>query len=244
MRLSSLICLSLALGPIALPGQQPASPSASPTASPSASPSASLAAIVRPRYSGERAKETVAFLDQFARWPGNRGFDASIDHIAQRLERAGYVLQDKAKSGDRLTYRIERYPMSAPAWEAVDAEVRVAGAGAPALQWKTNRNMLATNSFATPALGVDAELVDVGTFTAAALDKIDVQGKIVMADGRVGQLFTEAVVKRGGEERVQAAARVAGDADAGGVHVVPCEQVVNGPHAVPDHPARDGFAER
>ena len=185
MRLSSLFCLSLAIGPVSLLGQQ------------ASSPSAGLFGLVRPRYSGDRAKETVAFLDQFARWPGNRGFDASIDHIAQRLERAGYVLQDKAKSGDRLTYRIERYPMSVPAWEAVGAEVRVAGAAAPALQWTTNRNMLATNSFATPAGGVDAELVDVGAFSTAALDQVDIKGKIVMADGRLGQLFTEAVVKRG-----------------------------------------------
>ncbi len=189
MRLSSLLLFSLALGPVSLPGQQ--------ASSPSASPAAGLFGLVRPRYSGDRAKETVAFLDQFARWPGNRGFDASIDHLAQRLERAGYVLQDKAKSGDRLTYRIERYPMSAPAWEAVGAEVRVAGAAVPALQWTTNRNMLATNSFATPVGGVDAELVDLGVFSTAALDKVDVKGKIVMADGRLGQLFTEAVVRRG-----------------------------------------------
>ena len=30
-----------------------------------------LVALVAPRYSGARAKETVAFLDQFVRWPGN-----------------------------------------------------------------------------------------------------------------------------------------------------------------------------
>ena len=162
-----------------------------------ASPSAGLFALVRPRYSGDRAKETVAFLDQFARWPGNRGFEASIDHIAGRLENAGYVLQDRAKPADRLTYRIERYPMSAPAWEATSADVRIAGAAKPVFEWKTNRNMLATNSYATPVGGVGGELVDIGTFSPAALDKAGVKGKIVMADGRVGQLFNEAVVKRG-----------------------------------------------
>ncbi len=153
--------------------------------------------LVRPRYDGARAFETVAFLDQFARWPGAHGFDASIDHIAQRLEQAGYVRQERATPADRLTYRIERYPMNAPAWEATGAEVRVAGADAPVLQWKTNRNMLANNSFATPAGGVEAELIDVGAYSAAAMAKVDVKGKIVMADGRVGQLFAEAVGKRG-----------------------------------------------
>ncbi len=185
MRLPPLLLLICTTGPLALAAQQPVSPSAS------------VAALVRPRFSGERALETVAFLDQFARWPGSHGFDASIDHIAQRLEQAGYVKQASAKPTDRLVYRIERYPMTVPAWEAVSAEVRIVGAASPVLQWTTNRNMLTNNSFATPADGVDAELVDVGTFSAAALDKADVKGKIVMADGRVGQLFTEAVVKRG-----------------------------------------------
>jgi aminopeptidase YwaD len=188
MRLSTLLRFTLAAAPSLLPAQQ------------SASPSASTFALVRPRYSGERAKETVAFLDQYTRWPGNRGFEASIDHVVQRLEKAGYVLQAKALPADRLTYRVERYPMSVPAWEAVDADVRVAGtrgAVTPVLEWSTNRNMLATNSFATPANGVEAELVDIGAFSTAGLDHADVKGKIVMADGRIGQLFTEAVVKRG-----------------------------------------------
>jgi len=161
------------------------------------SPSAAAFALVRPRFDGARAFETVAFLDQYARWPGNRGFDASIDQIARRLEQAGFVPQDKARAGDRLTYRVERYPMNTPAWEPLGAEVRVAGAGAPVLEWRTNRNMLATNSFATPASGVDAELVDAGALSATALDRLDVKGKIVMADGRIGQLFAEAVTKRG-----------------------------------------------
>lgn len=185
MRLPTLLLLIGTSGPLALAAQQPVSPSAS------------VAALVRPRFSGERALETVAFLDQFARWPGSHGFDTSIDHIAQRLEQAGYVRQASAKPTDRLVYRIERYPMTVPAWEAVSAEVSIVGAASPVLQWTTNRNMLTNNSFATPAGGVNAELVDVGTFSAAALDKAEVKGKVVMADGRVGQLFTEAVVKRG-----------------------------------------------
>jgi aminopeptidase YwaD len=167
------------------------------TAATQASPSAALAAQVRPRFEGQRAYETVAFLDQFARWPGARGFDASIDHIAERLEQAGYVRQDKATARDRLTYRVERYPMSAPAWEAVNAEVQIAGESTPVLQYATNRNMLANNSFATPAGGIEAEVIDLGAYRPAALDSVDVRGKIVLADGRVGALFSDAVGKHG-----------------------------------------------
>lgn len=51
-------------------------------------------------------------------------------------------------------------------------------------------------------------------------------------------------VQCSGEERVQAAARVAGDPNAGGVDVFAGLEVVDGSHAVPDHPASDGFPER
>jgi hypothetical protein len=57
--------------------------------------------------------------------------------------------------------------------------------------------MVATNSFATPAGGVSAALVDGGRGTPAELDAADVKGKIVFAETNVGRAFTEAVVRRG-----------------------------------------------
>ena len=80
-------------------------------------------ALVRPRFDPSHAMETVAFLDRYVRWPGNAGFDSSIMHVAAKLAAAGYVERAAATSSDRLTYRIERYPMSRPAWEPVDASV-------------------------------------------------------------------------------------------------------------------------
>lgn len=160
------------------------------------SPTAPLAALVRPAYSGERAKETVAFLDRFVRWPGNRGVDASIAHIAERLEAAGYVRDDARSSRAPLTYRIERYPMAQPAWEPLDAALTIEGEREPVLRFATNRNMLATNSFSTPEGGVVAELVDVGRGTAAELDAANVRGKVVLATAGVGGVF-RAAVQRG-----------------------------------------------
>jgi aminopeptidase YwaD len=161
------------------------------------SPSSAFWPGVREHFSGDRAKETVAYLDQYVRWPGNRGFDASIAHIVQRLEKAGYVLESRANAAHRLTYRVERYPMAAPAWEPLGATLQLAGDAAPLLRFATNRNMLATNSFATPAAGIDAELVDAGTGTPAVLDSLNVRNKIVLARGNVGRLFAEAVTRRG-----------------------------------------------
>ncbi len=168
-----------------------------PCQSPSTSPTASLHALVAPRYSGDSAFATVAYLDQFVRWPGNRGYDASIAHIAARLESAGYTREDLAPPGAALVYRVERYPMVAPAWEPLDAVVGIEGEAAPVLRFATNRNMLATNSFATPVEGITAELVDAGRGSPAELDAAGVRGKVVLAETGVSRLFTEAVVRRG-----------------------------------------------
>ena len=75
--------------------------------------------LVRPLLNGDRAKETVAYLDRFVRWPGNPGFDSSIAHVAARLAAAGYVEQSAATPADRLTYRVERYPLPNAAWEQI-----------------------------------------------------------------------------------------------------------------------------
>ena len=197
-----LAVASLAFAGVLSAALPAATPAQAATASPSAAPpfssaSARLHRLVAPAFSGDSAYTTVAFLDQFVRWPGNRGFDASIAHIVERLERAGYVKEDRAPAGARLTYRVERYPMAQPAWEPLDAMLAIDGDAEPLLRFATNRNMLATNSHSTPPGGVTAELVDAGRGTAAELEKLDVRGKVVFAEAGVGRVFGEAVLKRG-----------------------------------------------
>lgn len=153
--------------------------------------------MVRPLYDGKRALETVAVLDEHVRWPGNHGFDISIDHIANQLEAMGYVQESDADSGDRLTYRVEEYPMSEPAWQPLDASITIDGESQPILEFATNRNMIAVGSYSTGWFGAKAELVYAGDGSAASLDALDVAGKIVMADGYVSDLVQEAIVIRG-----------------------------------------------
>lgn len=152
---------------------------------------ARLFALVRPEFSGDRALSTVAFVEQRWRWPGNRGFDESIDHVADQLRRAGYVDEKEATPGDRLTYRIEQRAMSAPAWEPLDASLTIVGDSAPLLRFATNRNMLAVNSSSTPLGGVEAEVVAVGK-GGEALDRVSLAGKIAFGEMNVGRLYTEA----------------------------------------------------
>ncbi len=169
---------------------------------------ADTADLVRAIYDGSKALETVAFLDQYIRWPGNRGFDASIDHVAGRLTAAGYILEDVAPVSARLTYRVEEYAMERPAWEPLAAAITIVGQSQPLLEFTTNRNMLAINSYATADGGVTAELVDAGGGTVVELDAADVAGKIVFVEARtpgelgivhglISSLMEDAVIARG-----------------------------------------------
>jgi len=153
--------------------------------------------LVRPIFSGQNAYDQVAFMDQYFRWPGNTGFNASIRRVEGILKTAGYVEESTAKPGDVLTYRIEHRPIRTPAWEPVNATVTIEGEHQPVLSFATNRNLLAINSFSTPESGVLAQVVDVGKGSAAEYDRTPVAGKIVLAEGNVGRVFGEAVQKRG-----------------------------------------------
>ena len=153
--------------------------------------------LVRTELSGDRARATVGFVEQFFRIPGNAGFDASIDSVIGVLRGGGFVEETRAAATDRLTYRVETYPMARPTWEPEDASLAIVGQAAPLLRFATNRNMIAINSHSTPAQGVEAEVVFVGRGTPAILDSIGVAGKIVFGETGIGALYREAVVRRG-----------------------------------------------
>ena len=153
--------------------------------------------LARAEYSGERARELVAYMGGWFRWPGNTAFDASMDRVVSQLRAAGYAQEDSAGKSARLVYRVERRPLRGPAWDLQGASLTIVGDRSPLLAMATNLNMLAINSYSTPDSGVFAEVVDVGKAAPADFDRVKVAGKIVLADAGVGQLFSEAVQKRG-----------------------------------------------
>jgi hypothetical protein len=150
----------------------------------------------RAEYSGERARAVVAFVEQFWRVPGNRGFNASIERVAEVLRAAGYVEQESARADAALTYRVEHRAMDRPTWDPVDASLAIVG-GETLLEYETNRNMLAINSFSTPPEGIEAQVVYAEDGSPARLDALDVAGKIVFAETSVSRLFRAAVIERG-----------------------------------------------
>jgi aminopeptidase YwaD len=200
LRVTSLAAASLAAASLALTSvlSAQAKPAATSFVQAGTAPQiAALFKLTRPEISGDRAKDVVVFMDQWFRWPGNTGFNSSLDHVEEILKNAGYVKEGAAAANQRLTYRIETRPLPNLAWDPVDASITVEGQSAPLMKWSTNRNMLAINSWSTPDSGVVAELVYAGKGSPAELDKANIKGKIVFVDAAVGRVFSEAVIKRG-----------------------------------------------
>jgi len=153
---------------------------------------------VRGELSGERALATTAFVAQYWRLPGNSGFNASLSRVAAILDSAGFVPEERAPAGTRLTYRIERRSMRGrPTWEPLDGSLTIVGHAEPILRYVTNRHMLGMYSTSTPPGGVEGELVDVGKGTSADFSRTSVAGKIVMGESSLRRLWTEAVKQRG-----------------------------------------------
>ena len=156
-------------------------------ASPPLPPSAERAySAVAPLIDGASPMEVVRFMDQYWRLAGNRGFNASLDHIKSRLDAAG------------LQTRVEEFPNRGKGWEYTVGTVVFADSGEVLLSRERDRVSLCINSFPTPAGGVNAPLMDVGAGGAASdYEGKDVKGAIVLGSANAGALWREAVVARG-----------------------------------------------
>lgn len=151
--------------------------------------------LVDENFNKQEAFKTVAFVEKYFRVVGNEGFNASIYHVAEKLEEAGFVNEESAKTSDRLTYRIEKRELARKTWEPVAASLKLAS-GIELLNFETNRNMIAINSFSTKG-EEDFEMVFVGDVKPKEYDDYDMEGKVVVGSGSARMIFQEAVVKRG-----------------------------------------------
>ena len=155
-------------------------------ASPRIAPGAERAYMaVRDQVDGNEAMEIVRFMDRFWRISGNPGFNASIDRVRDRLQAAG------------LTSRVEEFQGRGRGWDYEVGTVTFADTGEVLLSREKDHVSLCINSFATPAGGVDARLVDVGSGAAADFDGKDVKGAVVLSSAPVQQLWAQGVKARG-----------------------------------------------
>ncbi|MEB2782226.1 M28 family peptidase [Algoriphagus sp. C2-6-M1] len=151
--------------------------------------------LVRPEFKGDLAYETVAFVEKYWRIAGNTGFNNTVFRIAEQLEAAGYVLEEKATEADRFTFRIETRDMRQPTWEPVSASLKIVGSNENLLSSETNRNMIYQYSSSTPSEGISAEVFYIES--KKALSSLDVAGKILFSD-QVGYRTLQAAVNKKG----------------------------------------------
>ncbi|GAB3218506.1 M28 family peptidase [Algoriphagus aestuariicola] len=151
--------------------------------------------LVRPEFKGDLAYETVGFVEKYWRVAGNTGFNETVYRIAEKLETAGFVLEEKAKDSDRLTYQIETRKMDRPTWEPVSASLKILGSDEVLLSSETNRNMTYQYASSTPTEGVRGEVVYIAS--KEELDSKELSGKIVFSD-KVAYRNLQAAVKEKG----------------------------------------------
>jgi aminopeptidase YwaD len=153
---------------------------------------ANYSEVINKEFTGDLAFETTSFVEKYWRVVGNTGFNKTVFKIAEKLEKAGYVLEENATEKDILTYRIEKRPLKKPTWESVDAMITINNEKKPLLQHATNRNMIALNSYSTPKEGISAEVVHIKDLKN--ISNIDVKGKIVFAETSPYRIFKAAIV--------------------------------------------------
>ncbi|WP_425629828.1 M28 family peptidase [Cellulophaga lytica] len=151
--------------------------------------------LVVNEFTGDLAYNTTAFVEKYWRVVGNTGFNKSIHKVAEELEKAGFIKEEKANSSTILTYRIEERPLKRPTWESVVASLTIQGEKLPLLQNSTNSNMIALNSYSTPKKGVTAEVIYIAD--VSKLKDTNVKGKIVFVETSPAKVFNTAVVKGG-----------------------------------------------
>ena len=86
---------------------------------------ANYSEVINKEFTGDLAFETTSFVEKYWRVVGNTGFNKTVFKIAEKLEKAGYVLEENATEKDILTYRIEKRPLKKPTWESVDAMITI-----------------------------------------------------------------------------------------------------------------------
>jgi len=145
------------------------------------------------RFDERDAMSIVSFMDQYWRIAGNPGFNASIDHIRDRLLSGGYQT-----SGTVGLVRVDEFANTERGWDYRVGTVEFDGASErPLLSRERDRVALAINSFPTPPGGLVAPIVDVGRGTASDYEGKELKGAVVLGDAALNQLWQDAVKRRG-----------------------------------------------
>lgn len=145
--------------------------------------------LTRTGFKEDNAYKTTAFVEKYFRVPGNTGFNASIHYVENILKKAGFVEQKQNEQEAPLTYRIEKRSMTHNTWEPVHANIDLIGDPIPLISYQTNRNMIPINCGSTPIDGVTAEVIYLANIKPAAIEKLDLKGKIIFSENHPSELL-------------------------------------------------------
>jgi len=134
-------------------------------------------------FDAGRAMETVAFTDQFYRAPANDGYMAVLDHLEERLRKAGFGGDD-----ERFELREILGDMTAPAWTPKSGLVELLVPGAEPVQ--LHEFHIGTESDRT-ILPLGAPPCDVTGRVRLGLDELE-PGDIFVTNSDLGQVFARA----------------------------------------------------
>ncbi len=151
-------------------------------------------AAVAARFDDRDALTIVSFMDQYWRLAGNPGFNASIDHVRDRLTAAGF---EAPSSNAVATVRVDEFPNAGRGWDYRVGTLELEGDAEALLSRDRDRVSLAINSFSTPPGGLLAPLIDVGAGAPNDYAAKDIKGAVVLGDAPLGRLWQEAVKRRG-----------------------------------------------
>jgi hypothetical protein len=140
-----------------------------------------------PRIDVAGPMDLVRLMAPLWRVAGNPQFDRSLEWIAARLAAAG------------IRFRYDTIASNSQGWDMREAIVRFDGPeGEVVLSREQDRVPLAINSFSTPDGGVLLPLVDAGRgLESADYEGRRVEGAVVLADGPIGAVWSQAVKSRG-----------------------------------------------
>ncbi len=151
-------------------------------------------AAVAAQFDERDALSVVSFMDQYWRLAGNPGFNASIDHLRDRLAAAGFAATTGAAP---TSVRVDEFPNAGRGWDYRIGTLRIDGEQETLLSRDRDRVSLAINSFSTSPGGLVAPLVDVGGGNTSDYAGKEVKGAVVLGDASLGRLWQEAIKRRG-----------------------------------------------
>jgi hypothetical protein len=152
-------------------------------------------------YDRPAARDHVRYISQFWRVPGNRGYDASLDRLHERLARETAAPPGAGALAQRAAKVFFTTGPPARGWEHEVGALAIVRDGQPdeiVLSREHERLALCINSFSTVPDGITAPLVDVGRGDRDEdYAGSDVKGAVVLGDASLRQLWRQAVVARG-----------------------------------------------